>query len=655
MLLSLVTAPETPYFIVFGLDPHQFAIEHYKIIEGQKPTGRREIMIGRAAARNLRKHVGDSFKLSDSLFRIVGIYETGTTFEDGGGVITLSEAQALFKKPRQVSYYQVKLTSPDKLATLQKRIETNYKGLTVSGSSDYAGQQETLQLYRAMAWFVGLLAILVGGLGMTNTMLMSVFERTHEIGVLRAVGWRRGSVLRMILGEALLLSASGGVSGIALGVGLIELARTSSATATFLSGTLSPVLFAQGLGVATVLGVVGGIYPAWRASRLSPVEAMRYEGGSSKVSGGGRVIGSATVRNLLRQRTRTLLTVTSISIGVGFVVALGAMTDGFIAQMNALARQGGVDLVLMEAKAADSSLSKIDTRVGRWVATWPEIESVSGVTWGVATVPGMQFFMVFGYDPREDAIQQFKIVEGKRIGGGKEIMLGRVAAKNAKKKVGDTVHLLGATYRIVGVYETGAVYSDGGGVISLQEAQALFKKPNQVSYYGLKLRDVSQAGAVKAKIEARFPEVAVARTSEFAERTQDMQSMKAIMGALMLVTIFIGGVVVMNSMLMAVFERKREIGTLRALGWKRRRVLAMILRESVVLSLLSGFTGIIFALGLNQLFIRTPMVGEWLGGIFSVGLFAQGLVLALVLGALGGLYPAWQAANLSPIEAIRYE
>ena len=147
----------------------------------------------------------------------------------------------------------------------------------MSQASDFADDVVDLKLTRASTWAIAFLALLVGGAGMTNTMVMSVFERTREIGVLRALGWRRGRVLWMILRESLALSLLGGVAGLVAGIAVGEMLSVIPLMTGFVQAHFSIGLFLQALGTALVLGAVGGVYPAWRASRMRPVEALRYE------------------------------------------------------------------------------------------------------------------------------------------------------------------------------------------------------------------------------------------------------------------------------------------------------------------------------------------------------------------------------------------
>jgi ABC-type antimicrobial peptide transport system permease subunit len=581
--------------------------------------------------------------------------------EEWGAVIALKEGQEVFKKTHQITFVQIKARRAEYVQGIVDEIERRFPKITASRSANYMDDQMETQLMRAIGGFIGVLASVAGGLIMMNTMLMSVYERTREIGVLRALGWRRRRVLWLILGEALALGAGGGLLGVLGGLALIEAANQTPAVASMLQASVTPALLVQAMGTALALGTVGGLYPAWRASQLQPVEAMRYEGGmasvrSSKPGGGtqGNSLWRLVTRYLPRQRTRTALTASGIGLAVALVVVLGGITDGFVQQFGAMGNQLG-DLTVTEAKASDMSLSRVDERVGRWMTTLPEVAGVSGMLFGVTQMPGASYFIVFGMDPSSYAMRHFAVTSGDRIRSPKDVMLGKVAAENMKKKAGDTIKLLGNTYRVVGIYETGVSYEDGSGVLSMGEAQSALKKPNQVSFYGIKLKEGASAEAVRRQVETRWPQVAVSQSSDFAEKTNDMRTMRSVMNALILVAFFVGGITTLNTMVMSVYERTREIGTLRALGWRKRRVMWMILRESVVLSLLSAVAGIATGVGLGMLIALEPSMGSMLTALYTPGLFAQVLALALALGAVGALYPAWRAASLSPIEALRYE
>jgi ABC-type antimicrobial peptide transport system permease subunit len=658
VMFNVVQMEGIPYFIVGGYAPDEVAIQHYKIVKGQALSGDKQAILGSLAAKNLKKSVGDTLKLYDATFRIVGLYETGQSFEEGGAVITLTDAQAIFKKPRQVTFFEVKVRDKTQIDAVEARIEQLYKKeISVSKASDVGQEQAMVQYMRGMAWGIGLIAVLIGGLGMMNTMMMAVFEQTREIGVLRAVGWRRSHVLRLIGSQSIVLSLLGGLLGVGLGLGLVWLINHTPAISSFAPGVVQAPLLVQGMSVALVLGVVGGLYPAWRAAGLSPVEALRYDtgAGDGNEPSWARLFGM-TFRNLWRRRTRSLLTIGGIAIGVGLIASLGAITEGMVQGMTALVSQGGAELMAAQAGVADMSFSVIEERVGRAIAAMPEVQDVSGIIWGFSSSREVPFLFIFGLDPNGRAIRHFRVVEGQPLHGRGEVMLGRPAAEALHKRVDDVISLPGGTFRITGIYETGIGYEEGGGVMALPDAQAAFQKPRQVSMYQIKVRDPDQVEAVRAQIEARFgKDVSVSKAATFIESRADIQNTKAMLGAIFALAILVGGVVVTNTMVMAVLERTREVGTLRALGWRQTRVLWMILSESLLLSLIAAGLGLLAGVGLTQALQSIPGWGSFLTAVYTPQVIGQAVGISLFLGAAGGLYPAWYASRLSPVEALRYE
>jgi len=658
-----------PYFYVFGHDLQGFAVERFKIVQGKSLSeatrtaprtarGSRAIILGVKAAEALKLNVGDSLPLPGGTFRVVGIYETGSGFEDAGSVLSLPDAQQLAQKARQVGAVQVKLRDVRQTEQVRARLQRLYPRLTVSQSGDIANQQQMVGMIQGFALGIALLAVVIGGVGMTNTVMMSTFERTHEIGTLRALGWSRQRVVWMVLAESVLLGAAGGLVGCLVGAALIQPMSRSPAL-SFLQGKLTPALLLQGMLTAVVLGSVGGIYPAWWASRLLPVEAMRYEGGTGDSKLRLPPVKSEILRSLWRRRGRTFLTVLGIGIGLSAVMALGGLADGLAGEFSSALLAGDMDLVARQAGISDIGFSTLSERVGREIAAIPGVEGVTGLIISAVAMEkeGIPFLMIMGYPAEHPYMKShFQIVEGRGLVGNREVILGRATADALNTAVGRILKLADGNFRVVGLFETGVSWEEGGAaVVSLRDAQAILGKPRQVSLYAIKVKDLQQADATRKRIEAQVAEVAVARSSEFTENLPEMQNMAVITWAISALAVLVGGIGMMNTVSMSVFERTREIGTLRALGWRRRRVLAMVLRESVVVSLIGALVGGALSLLLASLVRRIPMWGGWLVLALSPGLLARVFAVALVLGIIGGAYPAWRASRLSPVEALRYE
>ena len=236
-----------------------------------------------------------------------------------------------------------------------------------------------------------------------------------------------------------------------------------------------------------------------------------------------------------------------------------------------------------------------------------------------------------------------------------EIILGTIAADTYDLGVGDTLSFSDTRYKVVGLFETGVAWEDGGGVLALREAQRLMGRPRSVSFIFVDVKDPSQAQAVADAINNRFPEVRASLSSEFAENTNDIQSTMAMTRAIQLLAMIVGGVVVANTMIMAIFERTREIGTLRALGWKSRRILGQVMQESLFLCLVAALFGSILGVAVLSLLALVPVANSFVKPSWSVNTFVSAVSVALLLGVLGGLYPAWRASNFQPVEALRYE
>lgn len=193
--------------------------------------------------------------------------------------------------------------------------------------------------------------------------------------------------------------------------------------------------------------------------------------------------------------------------------------------------------------------------------------------------------------------------------------------------------------------------------MSLRDAQDLFNKPRKMTLLGIKLKDESRGRAkeVASLLESQQPAITVTISSQFTEKMQDFATTEAILNTLILITLAVGGIVMTNAILMSVFERTGEIGVLRALGWRKAQIIAMVLYESLAVSLVSGILGILIGYGLNYLISQDPSMGYMFIPVYSLKLFIEVLVITLGLGCAGGIYPAWKASTMRPVDALRYE
>ena len=654
-----VSTADLPFFLLFGYEIGSTAMEHYRIVEGKPVSGPGQIVVGRRATESIDIAVGDNLRLYGTPFRVVGIYETGQGMEESGGVLVLEDAQTVAQYERKVSLYEVGLRRGEDTDAVIKRIEALHLELKISKTSERESNQQYEQMLQGFAWSIAAIAIFIGGLGMMNSMVMSVLERTREIGTLRALGWSRWRVLWIILGESVALSGAGGVVGILLGIGLAKLAGTVPGMGVLLAGVFTPTIFVQGMMTALVLGLVGGVYPAWRASGLRPVEALSYEGGAASDTKSGLLsrIGNQSFRNLWRRRNRTLLAAAGIGIGVGTLVMLGGITAGLIGQMNSLAGSGSPgNITVMQRDVPDMTLSSVDEQVMRKIQAMPQVESVSPMVMGFILTPELPLFIIQGIDPNSEAMDHYKLTEGRRVQRPSEIFIGSNAAESYNLAVGDTLTLYNNRYKVVGIYETGVAWEEGGGILALRESQRLLNRPRNVSFLFVNVKDPSMAQPVQDAINHRFPKVRASISSEFAQNTDDIVTMQATASAIGLLALIVGGVVVANTMIMSIYERTREIGTLRALGWPGKRILSQIMQESLLLCLLSALLGCVGAVVLLTGLSAIPFAGgSMLRPAWAPGTFVSAVALTLILGLLGGLYPAWRASRLQPVEALRYE
>jgi putative ABC transport system permease protein len=277
-LWHILPVEKQPFCLMLGLRLEDMDPEWEYLVRGRNPAAEDEIELGTIAQRMLGKDLGDTVLIQGEPYRAVGIFQTGVVFFNSAIVMPLPQLQRLAGKEGRVTVFQVRLRPGTDPAAVVTQIECDHPELAaVSSASQYRKVDQTLEIAQGTIWAISLLAVVIGSLVILNTMWMTVLERTREIGILRAVGWSRRRIVGMVLLEAAGVGLIGYALGCPLGVGLAELMTMLPGSQQFVDPMYDAGPFLLALGIAVLLSVLGALLPAWRAARISPAEALRYE------------------------------------------------------------------------------------------------------------------------------------------------------------------------------------------------------------------------------------------------------------------------------------------------------------------------------------------------------------------------------------------
>jgi len=280
---------------MIALEPEGDLLRRYEILQGRtlQPGDGHKVLIGELMAEQDGLKLGDQLVLGydgDQACEVVGIFKPplkDVPFLGGQAIMSMDHYQGFYKLKPQLAVAHTKLggraDGPREVYAARDRCLKVIPGINEAAPRqkartiiDFLDSFKQAEIVDSFAWAISLLAAFVSAIGVTNTMLMSVFDRTREIGLLRAIGWSRLRIVGMIQSEGVLLAIGGGLLGLPVGYLLIFLSRFLIKHG-WLQVSLDPLLYVAAVGFALFVGVVGSIYPAVRAALLPPTEALRYE------------------------------------------------------------------------------------------------------------------------------------------------------------------------------------------------------------------------------------------------------------------------------------------------------------------------------------------------------------------------------------------
>jgi putative ABC transport system permease protein len=367
--------------------------------------------------------------------------------------------------------------------------------------------------------------------------------------------------------------------------------------------------------------------------------------------------------DLRRRPLRTALTALGIAAAVSSYLTLVSLAQGLERGWIASLEGRGVHMLALSRDTVEVMASSLPEALGGEIAAVAGVERVAGEMANLVrlAVPGAGTLHVTvrGWPPASFKWRSLPLGEGRPPGDDEPrgIVLGVTLADLLGVGVGDPFELRGEPFVVVGVAAPGGVWNDRAVFMPLAAMQTAFDRPAQVTEFSLQVarpQDPAFLAELERDLERRFPRLDFLAAGDIAGQNDVVRTFRAFAGAVSWVAMGMALVIVLNTLLMAVTERTREIGILAAVGWSPDRILATVVLQGLLLTAIGAAAGV--ALGAFSL--RVVLRHPTLGGLIEPGLrpevVGETLIAALVVGAVGGLYPAWRAARARPAASLRH-
>lgn len=384
------------------------------------------------------------------------------------------------------------------------------------------------------------------------------------------------------------------------------------------------------------------------------------------------------LRNIFRRKLRAFLTIFGISIGVFALVVMGALAEKLTLLVDGgMKYYSGKVVVSAETQFAGLYTTPLKASLLRDIEHTPGVlrasASVSALldeeipTVSMGNIPTIQ-----ADDGRGKGYETFvtRMAEGHELRNGDvgKVVLGSDVVKKLNGAVGGHVEIRDERYEVAGIMEKTLTAPDNAVVMTMDDARKIVHSglPDAVrdgvnpdtivSSFAVYLKPGERPEVVARRLEREIDGVDAMTPLDFERQVkQPLAIFTSIIYAVALISLLVGGLSVVNTMTMSVAERTREIGVRKAIGASNRQIMGQFIAESAVIGLIGGLLGLVLGLMITT---GANAVGEVTGNIMFLvtnRLIVGALGFAVGLGTVSGLYPAWHAANLNPVEALRYE
>ncbi|MBQ6813124.1 MAG: ABC transporter permease [Methanobrevibacter sp.] len=373
---------------------------------------------------------------------------------------------------------------------------------------------------------------------------------------------------------------------------------------------------------------------------------------------------SLILKNPFRNKTRSALSIIGIAIGIATIVALGLITTGMENSVQSTFNDVGAEITVSNSTMVGGSSALLDESLIE------DLKNVSGVIDATGTLSvtdtsefsgsmeegpsSMGMVSINGLYPDKLNLMSIDDIDGSAYENNSyEAIVGAQYAEMNNVSVGDNITLLGKDFKVTGIFEIGLIFVDSRIYVPLDTLQNL-SGVDGVSSILVKTGEAVNDSAISEEIKDSY-NVTTLTSEEMSSMADSVLGiLDAVSLAVSALAIVVGAIGVVNTMVMSVYERTKEIGVLKSVGWKSRRILLMILGETLVLTIISGIIGSVFGILVSEIGVRLIGMEN-----FSLGYDPRTFILAfgitIIVGIIGGLYPAYKASKLAPTEALRYE
>ncbi|TML82399.1 MAG: ABC transporter permease [Actinobacteria bacterium] len=356
-------------------------------------------------------------------------------------------------------------------------------------------------------------------------------------------------------------------------------------------------------------------------------------------------------RNLVRRPVRTLLTAAGVALGVALIVALLSISAGVRRTAGDLIHVGRADFGLFQSGVSDLTRSLLPETLEEQVDAQRGVAQTAVLFLYVTDIGGQSSSLLFGMKPGEFPAQRLTLVAGSRNG----LLLGDAAARRLKLQPGSTIRVAGRDFRVGGIFHSGDRFEDAGAVLPLPAVQRVARRPGEVTTIAVTVKLGQKPRPVADRIARRFGISAIAEPGQAVKVDTSSRLVIDVGWVISVLALIVGGIGVTNTMAMAVHERVREIGILRAVGWPARRVALLIVGEALAIATIALALGLGVGILAADEFTHRTGLSTLVSPDFTMGVFAWGLAFALGVGLVGAAYPTWRAIRLQPVEALRRE